>query len=192
MGLGAGTIACHAKPESAFTFMELDPAVVEMAQIQFSFLRRCHGRQPNRIIVGDGRLELAKLRDEKFDMIILDAFSSDAVPVHLVSQEAMALYLDRLTQNGVIVFNLSSRYFRLEETIAAGAAAKGLEHRYWTDGRLRDPVVLPSSWMIAGRPAAGLSRLASPPWRAAEPPPGLRPWTDNYSSVATVLTLTGR
>jgi spermidine synthase len=186
-GLGAGTLACYSNPKSEFTFIELDPAVVEMAVSQFTFLERCKGARPNRIIVGDGRLEMSKLTAEKFDMIILDAFSSDMVPVHLISQEAIKLYLDHLAPGGALVFNLSSRYVRLEETLAAGAIAAGLDYRYWVDGRIVSPFLLPSSWLVMTRPGSGLDRLVDKAWRKAELPPGIRAWTDSYSNVASVI-----
>ncbi|MEZ0225402.1 MAG: spermidine synthase [Alphaproteobacteria bacterium] len=186
-GLGAGTLACYSNPKSEFTFVELDPAVVEMAVTQFSFLERCQGARPNRIIIGDGRLELAKLTGEKFDMIILDAFSSDMVPVHLISQEAIKLYLDHLAPGGALVFNLSSRYVRLESTLSAGAVAAGLDYRYWIDERVSSPFLLPSSWLVMARPGSGLDRLADKAWRKADLPPGIRPWTDSYSNVASVI-----
>lgn len=187
MGLGAGTLACYASPTSQFTFLELDPAVIEMAKSQFTFLSRCKGAVPHRIIPGDGRLELAKLTGEKFDIIILDAFSSDMVPVHLISQEAIRMYLDHLAPNGILAFNLSSRYVRLENTLAAGAVAAGLDHRYWVDDRISSPFLLPSSWLVMARPGSGLEHLASPDWRKADLPPGLRAWTDSYSNVASVI-----
>ena len=123
MGLGAGTLACYATPQREFTFLELDPAVVKMAQEQFTFLEKCHGAKPHRLITGDGRLELSKLTSEKFDLIMLDAFSSDMVPVHLVSQEAIKIYLDHLEPHGVLAFNLSSRYIHLDNSLAAAAEA---------------------------------------------------------------------
>ncbi len=187
MGLGAGTLACYQNPQSQFTFLELDPAVVEMAKNQFTFLSKCQGAAPARILVGDGRLELAKLTGEKFDMIILDAFSSDMVPVHLISQEAIKLYLDHLADGGILAFNLSSRYVRLENTLAAGALAAGLQYRYWVDDRISSPFLLPSSWLIMARPGTDLAHLSSPMWEDKAPPPGTRPWTDSYSNVASVI-----
>lgn len=187
VGLGAGTLACYANPKSEFTFLELDPAVVEMAKTQFSFLSQCHGATPNRIITGDGRLELAKLKDEKFDIIILDAFSSDMVPVHLVSLEAIRLYLDHLNPGGLLAFNLSNRYVHLENTLAATGAVAGLDNRYWADHRISSPFLMPSAWMVMAPRAAGLSRLAEPSWQPISPPADLRPWTDSYSSIASVI-----
>ncbi|TAL39832.1 MAG: hypothetical protein EPN97_01670 [Alphaproteobacteria bacterium] len=187
MGLGAGTLACYSNPGSEFTFIELDPAVVEMAVTQFTFIERCKGARPNRIIVGDGRLELAKLTGEKFDMIIFDAFSSDMVPVHLISQESIKLYLDRLAPGGALVFNLSSRYVRLEHTLSAGAVAAGLDYRYWIDNRMISPFLLPSSWLVMTRTDSRLDRLANKAWQKADIPPGTRAWTDSYSNVASVI-----
>jgi spermidine synthase len=187
MGLGAGTLACYSNPQSKFTFIELDPAVIEMAVTQFTFLERCKGARPNRIIPGDGRLELAKLKDEKFDLIVLDAFSSDMVPVHLISQEAIKMYVEHLSPGGLLAFNLSSRYVRLEDTLSAGAVAAGLDYRFWVDERISSPFLLPSSWLVMSRPGAGLNRLASKMWQQAVLPPGTRAWTDSYSNVASVI-----
>ena len=187
MGLGAGTLACYSNPKSKFTFIELDPAVVEMAVTQFSFIERCQGARPNRIIIGDGRLELAKLKDEKFDLIVLDAFSSDMVPVHLISQEAIKLYLQHLNPGGLLAFNLSSRYVRLEDTLSEGAVAAGLDYRFWVDERISSPFLLPSSWLVMARPGSGLERLPNKLWQQATLPPGMRAWTDSYSNVASVI-----
>jgi spermidine synthase len=190
LGLGAGTLACYTSPGRNFTFFELDPAVIDMARRDFSFLSKCAGNA--RVIAGDARLEMAKLSGEKFDLIIFDAFSSDSVPVHLISQEAIAMYLSHLNDHGLLLFNLSSRYVRLESTLAVSAQAAHLAALNRHDGDGDFPFSLPSSWLVMARDAQDLEplRKVNAYWFTRDILPGLRPWTDSYSSLASVVKFT--
>lgn len=188
IGLGAGTIACYATPENSFTFFELDPAVIDIAQTEFTFLRKCQAGAPHRLIPGDGRLELAKLKDEKFDLIILDAFSSDMVPAHLLTREALDLYLGRLEHNGAIAFHVTNRYLHLEKLLAASAEDLGLENRWKYDGSTGNTLFSGISWMVMSPQTEVLKGLdSSNGWSKTAPPDGMRPWTDNYSSILSIM-----
>lgn len=186
VGLGAGTLACHHAPDRSFTFFEIDPAVVRIANDNFTFLKSCAGKAPHRIFTGDGRLEIAKLKGEKFDLILLDAFSSDMVPVHLISVEAIELYKTLLTGNGVLAFNISNNYVSLAATLAAGAKAAGMQPRYKYYDFIDPPLFFPSNWLLMAREGVDMTALAEQGWV----PPlqnGERAWTDNYSNIIGIM-----
>ena len=186
MGLGAGTLACHHAPDRSFTFFEIDPAVVNIARDNFTFLKSCPGATPHRIFSGDGRLEIAKLKGEKFDLIILDAFSSDMVPVHLISVEAIELYKTLLTDNGMLAFNISNNYVSLAATLAAGAKAAGMQARYKHYGFIDPPLFLPSDWLLMARDGIDMTAFRQQAWV----PPlqnGERAWTDTYSNIIGIM-----
>ena len=187
MGLGAGTINCFSTPENAFTFFEIDPAVVDMARTRFSYLDKCTGSREPRIVVGDGRLELAKIEDEKFDLIVLDAFSSDMVPTHLLTKEAIQLYADRLAPQGMILFNISNRYFDLERVIAATGAALGLSNRYTIDTAVKEAYGFTSKWIVLARPSVSLAPLWDLNWARLDLEEKDRPWSDDYTNFLSTL-----
>lgn len=118
VGLGAGSLSCYAQEGEAWRFFEIDPVIVGIAKSpQFTYLVNC---QPNLdIVMGDARLTLAKEKDESFDLIIVDAFSSDAIPVHLMTKEALELYRDKLRPGGVAVLHISNRYLDLDRVLAS-------------------------------------------------------------------------
>src|SRR5262249_34230166 len=108
LGLGAGTMAAYADATHRMTFYEIDPAVEAVARKYFTFLGQCGSNCD--VVMGDGRLQLAREPDASFDLILLDAFSSDSVPTHLLSLEALEIYLAKLKQDGVLLFHVSNRY----------------------------------------------------------------------------------
>jgi hypothetical protein len=186
VGLGAGTLACHRAPDRSFTFFEIDPAVVKIANDNFTFLKSCPGKTPHRIFTGDGHLELAKLKGEKFDLIILDAFSSDMVPVHLVSVEAIEMYKTLLTENGMLAFNISNNYVSLAATLAAGAKAANMQPRYKYYDFIDPPMFFPSNWLLMAREGVDTTAFREQGWV----PPlqnGERAWTDNYSNIIGIM-----
>lgn len=189
LGLGAGAMACHARPGQNWTFYEIDPLVVRVAQDPrlFTFLSQCTPDAP--VIVGDARLELAKQPPAAYDLVLADAFSSDAVPTHLITREAMALYLDRVTANGVVLVHVSNRNLALADVAARAAIAAGavvLHRRYYPE----QPTLanFRSEVMALARTREALAPLmADPAWEIAAPPEG-RVWTDDYSNVLEPLT----
>ncbi|HYD17741.1 MAG TPA: fused MFS/spermidine synthase [Patescibacteria group bacterium] len=185
LGLGAGTLACHHAPGRKFTFIEIDPDVIRIAQDKFTFLSGCPGAAPHRIIKGDGRLELAKLAGEKFDLIVLDAFSSDMVPVHLLSTDAVALYKSLLTEHGVLAFNISNNHVMLATTLAAIARDTGMNARFKDYQFIDPPLFLPSEWLVMAKDEATLAPLSGLAW--ATPPAAVRSWTDDYSNIISVM-----
>src|SRR5690606_13837309 len=119
IGLGAGSLSCLSKPGEKWRFFEIDPLMVSIAKNpdNFSFLSRC---QPEpEVMLGDARLTMAREADDSFDLIIVDAFSSDAVPVHLMTAEALSLFLSKVKPTGAVVLHVSNRYLDLDGVAAA-------------------------------------------------------------------------
>ncbi len=126
VGLGAGTLACYAEPGDSWTYYEIDPAVVSIARDpnRFTYLAACTPELP--IVLGDARLTLADAPDGSYDVILIDAFSSDTMPAHLMTREAMAIYLRKLKPDGIVALHVSSRYMELVSVVAGIAQANGL------------------------------------------------------------------
>ncbi|MEZ0262912.1 MAG: fused MFS/spermidine synthase [Alphaproteobacteria bacterium] len=193
LGLGIGVMNCYNAKDREFTFVEIDPAVVKVAEENFTFLSACKSKTKPRIIVGDGRLELGKLKGEKFDMLVMDAFTSDSIPTHLITKEAFALYLEHLKPGGVVVVNVSNRYFNLRDTIAATAKTLELKSSF-APGIFKNGEKLfygsESLWMVVTRPAVSFKALPAR-WGEVTPPANVSAWTDNYTDLLHTLTLTG-
>src|SRR5215217_5967491 len=117
MGLGAGVMACYAQPGQEWTFYEIDPMIEQIARNPnlFTYLRDCPGEYP--VVLGDARLKLAEAPDGKYGMIVGEAFSSDAIPVHLLTREATDMFLDKLDEDGVLVHHISNRHLELEPVV---------------------------------------------------------------------------
>lgn len=194
-GLGTGSIACERRPGEAWSFYEIDREVAKIATdaSKFRFLATCAPDAP--IVIGDARLTLAAASGS-FDLVILDAFSSDAVPVHLLTREAIAGYFERLAPGGVLLFHISNEYMDLAPIVANAAAADGLIVRVGVsapDAKGRAAYRLPSLVAAVARSQSDLGRLAldGGHWCAEPPDPTLRTWTDDYSDVLGAI-LRGR
>ncbi|HEX6316659.1 MAG TPA: fused MFS/spermidine synthase [Gemmatimonadaceae bacterium] len=187
VGLGAGTVACYGRPEEHWTFYEIDPLVADIARSPryFTYLRDCAPR--TNIVIGDARVSLASAADGEFDLIVLDAFSSDAIPAHLMTKEAVALYFRKLQPDGVIAFHISNRYLDLRPVVIAlandarVAGALG-ERAPDTDGR--GLLYYGSRWMVLARRPETLAELVKiDGWYALGTWPASRLWTDDYTDV---------
>jgi spermidine synthase len=191
-GLGIGTLACYRQPGQHWIFYEIDPVVVRMARDTryFQYLSDCAPDAP--VVLGDARLSVAREAAARFDLLILDAFSSDAIPAHLVTREAVALYLDKLADDGVLVFNVTNRYVDLRPILANLAADTGLAawaqaHRP-TEEMVKNQMKFASVWVVMTRRAENLAALDSAPrWSRLEPQAGARLWTDDYSNVLSAI-----
>ncbi len=190
VGLGAGALAALAQPGESWTFFEIDPAVVRLARDAgyFTYLRDARGAVD--VVVGDARLSLART-DRTFDIIVLDAFSSDAVPVHLLTREALQLYLSRLRPGGVLAFHASSRFLRLRPVFAALARDAGLADLREFDKRDERQSAwsgwTPSEWVLLARSRGDFRTLASDSrWGPIEDAPAAV-WTDDYSNVLAAV-----
>jgi hypothetical protein len=171
VGLGVGTLAAYAQPGERFTFFELDPGVVRIARdpALFSYLRDAAGQID--IVTADGRVALAAQPDGAFQLLVIDAFGSDAVPVHLLTREALDLDLRKVGPRGLVAFHLSSSFFELAPVIAEAAASLGKEGAFWHDEGLTAVEAItgkrPSEWAVVAGDAAALGAvMASGPWVA--------------------------
>jgi hypothetical protein len=196
VGLGAGTLACYAREGSTWTFYEIDPLVELVARDPklFTFLKNSPGAV--NVAIGDGRLKLQHAPEGGYDLIVLDAFSSDSVPVHLLTREALAMYFSRLKDDGVVGFNISNRYIDLEPMLAAHARDEHLTALTNLDVAVPEEEIRagrsPSHWVLFARTDAPLAFLRGQPgWRTPEPKPGVRAWTDDYSNLLSVLRIRG-
>lgn len=190
LGLGIGTLACRIITEGRLTFFEIDGEVERIARDRryFHYLEDC-GEQTD-VVVGDGRLSIASEPDGDFGVIVLDAFSSDAIPIHLLTAEALQTYLRKLTPDGVILLNITNHYLDLAPVVAnlaadAGLQARILENNVWDPSRFR----LPSTWAVIVKNDVGLAVLgdSAKRWRPLEPDPGAGVWTDDFSNIVGAL-----
>ncbi len=188
VGLGTGTTAAYAQAGEQWTFYEIDPGIVAIARSGkfFTYLRNAEA--PVRIVVGDARLQLARAPRGAYDLILLDAFSSDAVPIHLLTREALAGYLERLAPGGRIAFHVSNRYLDLESVIGGLARERGLAVRVGSGPESQPERYQQwSTWVVVARNERDLGDVSGRRWRAPVLRPGVRPWTDDYSSVLSVF-----
>ena len=190
VGLGAGALACQFEKGEKFRFYEIDPEVIRLAADPryFRFLSECGGRDD--VVLGDARLTLAR-QSQRAELLVVDAFSSDAIPIHLLTREALAAYLKHVTDDGAIVMHVSNKYFDLRRILARTAAEVGLT--VWTrldiseepmEQRMRT-----SSMVVAlARNGAELGPLASNGrWEKLTPAADVTPWTDDYSNILAAV-----
>ncbi|HKB13634.1 MAG TPA: fused MFS/spermidine synthase [Vicinamibacterales bacterium] len=195
VGLGVGTLASYRSPSQQWTFYEIDGEVERIARTDayFTYLRACG--DGCRVVLGDARLSMAHAPERGYGLIILDAFSSDAIPMHLVTREALALYLSKLAPGGAIAFHITNRHLVLAPVVARLAENHGLIARW--QQHTGNPAIRPgqfsSEWMVMARTAADLGALASDPrWLTPPIPAGTPLWTDDFSNIISVLSLTPR
>lgn len=190
IGLGTGSLACYRKDGESWRFYEIDPIVVQLASDpkKFNFLSDC---APNaKLIVGDARITLGKEPDGGFDLIILDAFSSDAIPVHLLTREALVMYLSKLDQNGILAFHVSNRNMELRPVLAAAAKELGLAALTRNGGRagaLKDAYKTPATLVAFARSEKRLDTLRAKKGWGPLQNKGWRVWTDDYSNVLDAI-----
>src|SRR3954447_9315141 len=187
IGLGAGSLACRAEPGDTVHFYEIDPAMIRIARdpYLFSFLWLC--RPVATITLGDARLTLADAPDGAYDLIVVDAFSSDAIPIHLMTREAMAMYKAKLTPHGLLVMHISNRPLELASVVAGIAAANGLI-TYIDDSSDIDEAANPYKYSgtvaAVARSEEDFGLLAqSRDWELKTPDPAQWVWTDDYSNI---------
>jgi hypothetical protein len=184
-GLGAGSLACYAKPGEAWRFFEIDPVIVGIASNPryFTFLKHC---QPTPdIVLGDARLTMAREADASFDLIIVDAFSSDAVPVHLMTAEALRLYLDKVKDDGIVLLHISNRYLDLDSVLGATVKLLPGVQGFIVSDDSADGSYAQSTSTVAlfAKSAEALEPFATMEERSQLDAGGLKPWTDDYSDI---------
>jgi hypothetical protein len=183
VGLGAGIMATFARPDQWLDFFEIDPECEPIARRWFSFLRNFRGRLS--IITGDGRLELRRVPPFSYDLIILDAFSSDAIPTHLLTLEAIREYRTRLVPDGLLLFHISNRHLLLGPVLKAAADALQLDIRIAENPEPEDPMALPTRWAALGSPEVLNRHLAGfPVWKTPlASRVSVHPWTDQHINI---------
>ena len=183
IGLGAGSLACHSASGDDWRFFEIDPVMVGIAQSKnFTFLANC---QPNAdIVIGDARLTLAKEKDERYDLLIVDAFSSDAIPMHLLTAEAIRLYASKIKPTGAAVLHISNRYLDLEQVLAATLpTVAGLHGLVVEDSEDDGYEVTGSTVVVLAKSWEAIDPYKSMLGARNLPEPHLKPWTDDFSDV---------
>ncbi|MDP9169268.1 MAG: fused MFS/spermidine synthase, partial [Acidobacteriota bacterium] len=187
IGLGAGTLTAYARPVDHYHVYDINPLVLQIAQTQFTFLRDCLG--PHEVVLGDARLSLEREPIQKFDVLAVDAFSGDAIPVHLLTREAYRLYWRHLKPDGVLAVHVSNRYLTLGPVVALGAAELGKTAKmlsFETDDR-DSTEESDSDWvLVTSRPGF----FGQPELKSAhdiKPIGGLHMWTDDYSNLYRIL-----
>lgn len=188
IGLGTGTLAAYGRKGDDFRFYEINPQVVRVARGLFGYLGDTRARVE--VVLGDARLNLEREPPQGFDVLAVDAFSSDSIPVHLITREALALYQRHMKPGGVIAFHVSNRFLELPPVVGRLAKEAGLAVVLVTDdGKEGDDDHTKTDWVLIARDPAALAAEAiaavSP-----EPPeerPGWRTWTDDYSNLVQIL-----
>ena len=188
VGLGVGALVCYAKPGQDWTLYEIDRAVDDIARdpALFSYMDQCGRDMPT--VLGDARIKLAH-SDRTFDILLIDAFSSDAIPLHLVTVEAMEVYKDRLDQGGTLLFHISNRFFDLRPVLARAAQAAGLQAFVQLHGATPDRPLEPGE---SASIVVAMRRDPVPPsdrWQTLVSD-GQRPWTDDHASLLSALGAT--
>ncbi len=230
VGLGTGSVACYAQPGQSFTFFEIDPTVVRIvdkpkpadakqAARQFTYLAEARARGAKlEIVLGDARLKLEEMTDRKFSLLLVDAFSSDSIPIHLLTKEAVQLYRDHLTEHGLLAIHISNKYVKLEPVVAKIAEELQMPARVFSDSDDNYPGKSTSHWVVLARTGADLGAIGaahtiSMPenpypvtaalggaafaeyqkyfahWRPLQVIPDVKLWTDQYADVLQVMML---
>ncbi len=192
VGLGTGTLACYARPGERWRFFEIDPVVVSLARDsgRFSFLSRCLPDAD--IAIGDARVRLGEMADDSLDLLALDAFSSDAVPMHLMTVEAFETYGRVLDRRGLLLVHISNRFLALSPVVAAAAERSGWHAArmvYFPSPAEAGDEATVSDWIALSRDKDVLDALtvAGNGWRPLTGRPGIAAWTDDHASIVPLL-----
>ncbi len=194
IGLGSGTLSCYAEPGQSWTFFEIDREMVEVARSEFTFLESCAPQA--RIVLGDARLTIAREPPGRIHMLAVDAFSSDAVPIHLLTREALQVYGRALHPDGIVLFHISNRYLDLEPVVAnlaesGGWASAMLQYQPTEDEEIMNATV--SVWIALSRNRRSIDRLVELSgedglnWMVLEPRPGFPGWSDDFASILPLI-----
>jgi hypothetical protein len=191
IGVGAGSLACRFQPGEKMDFYEIDPSVVRIAKDPslFRFLSACG--QDTSIVIGDGRIEVADVAPRAYGILVVDAFSSDAIPVHLMTREAIDLFMSKINDQGMLVMHISNNHLELSTVISAIGKSLGLEVRIGSFRPDARPEMLNmetgSEVAVLARNNAALGHLLdNKRWRQVEPG-STKPWTDGYSNVLAAM-----
>ena len=185
IGLGVGTLVSYGRKDDYYRLYDIDPLVIEIAQKNFSYLSRTPAT--TEIILGDARLQLEREPDQRFDVLLVDAFSGDSVPIHLLTLEAFAQYFRHLKPDGVLAVHITNRFLDLQPVVKTAADHFGKQARLVDSASNPDNLVLRSRWaLVSGDPAF----FKSPQLGGAteiKGRSGFQPWKDDYSSIFSIL-----
>jgi hypothetical protein len=185
IGLGVGTLASYGRPGDYYRFYEINPLVIQVARREFSYLRDCPAQVE--VVLGDARLSLEREPDQNFDVLAVDAFSSDSIPVHLLTREAFQLYFGHLKAEGVLAVHISNNHLDLAPVVQSLASALHKEALLFdTDDDEQE--VYGATWVLLAGPGEVLRKPAfQQAGSPLEPRAGLRVWTDDYSNLFQIL-----
>jgi hypothetical protein len=185
IGLGSGTLTCASEPGENWKFFEIDQSMVDTAKDPkyFTYIQQC---EPDlKPVIGDARLTFAREPDGIYDLIIVDAYSSDAIPIHLATEEAMEIYKAKLAPQGAVVMHVSNRHLELSSVVVGIAEANDLKSWVYSEDSGRDnEYIFSTSVVVSAREEADVGKLASSDqWALTEAEDNQRVWTDDYSNV---------
>ncbi|QIM52064.1 fused MFS/spermidine synthase [Hydrogenophaga crocea] len=185
IGLGAGTLAAYGRPGDVHRMYEINPEVIDIARSEFSFVADSAAQVE--MVLGDARLSMEREGPQGYDVLAVDAFSGDSVPVHLITMEAMQVYLSHLRPGGIVAFHVTNRFLNLPPVVAAIAQAQGLQVAHIRDEN-DNPLLRNTDWVLVAREPealahAGIAQRARP----VVPIPGLAPWTDDFNNLFAIL-----
>ncbi|MGE5172452.1 MAG: spermidine synthase [Betaproteobacteria bacterium] len=184
IGLGAGSLAAYARPGDVFRFYEINPLVEQLARSEFTYLTDCRGTVD--VILGDGRLSLEREPDQEYDLLVADAFSGDAIPVHLITQQALELYFRHLKPGGILALNIANTHLDVEPVVEKLAAALGKHSLVVSSSSDMQHNIFPALWaLLSSEPITApiVTKVARKPASR----PGLRVWTDDYNNLFQIL-----
>jgi spermidine synthase len=185
IGLGAGTLAAYGQKGDTFRLYEINPQVIDIATHYFYFLAASQGKVETAL--GDARLVLEREAPQKFDVLAVDAFSSDAIPVHLITREALQVFIKHIKPDGAIAFHVTNRYLNLAPVVKLLADEAGMEAVLISDDP-DDAHLSRTDWVIVTRNRAFINDPEVVEKRVAiEPIKGLTPWTDDFNNLYRIL-----
>jgi hypothetical protein len=194
IGLGIGGLTAYARAGDTWSYFELNPTIVKIAREHFTFLSEMPAGSKYDVEVGDARLRLREGPPARFDVLIMDAFSSDAIPVHLMTREAMTIYKRAMVPDGLLIAHISNRHMRLEPVVAALAKDAGLRGITRLDGKVSEAeskaFKSASHWVAMSTSADVLSAIAAKnaAWRSLEAPPHQKVWSDDFADLLAAMT----
>ena len=189
IGLGAGVTVSYCRPGDFFRVYEINPLALGIASTWFTFLKDCAG--DHKVLLGDARLTLERQPSQQYDVITVDAFTSDSIPVHLLTREAFVVYFRHLKPGGILAVHISNRYLDLEPVVARNASDLGKTAVDVDWDEEEEDYMATNDWvLVSGDPAVFKDPLFnSSSIKPAKTRPGLRPWTDDYSNLFQILKI---
>jgi spermidine synthase len=186
IGLGTGTLAAYGRPGDTYRFYDINPLVIDIARTQFRFVRESKAKVDT--VLGDARLSLEREPPQNYDVLAVDAFSSDAIPVHLLTREAFELYFRHLQPGGVLAVHVSNRHLNLAPVVVLAAESLGKRAAVIENDDDDDNAVFGSTWVVvSARQNFFDYRFILTGTTPAKPIAGLRMWTDDYSNLFQIL-----